>query len=79
MSRLIYCTGNSSFVSIPPDVLRTVGLGPGDEVFVVAEPDQRRIVIAPAEPLPGVSGDLLGRVDCFIERYRPALDALARE
>lgn len=79
MPRRILRTGNSSVVSIPPDVLETVGMDLGDEVVVIADPEQRHFVIAPATPLPGLRADRLERVDCFIERYRPALETLARE
>jgi hypothetical protein len=50
------------------------------EVTVVADPEHRWIVVAPAEEtLPGVRPDFLDRVDRFIERYQPALETLARE
>jgi hypothetical protein len=57
-----------------------VGLELGDEVTVVADPEQGRIIIAPVtEPLPGVRPGFLDRVDRFIDRYRPALETLAQE
>jgi hypothetical protein len=67
-------------VSLPPDVMETVGLDLGDEVTVTADPERQWIIVAPAEPaLPGVRPDFLDRVDRFIDRYRPALDTLAKE
>ena len=80
MPRKIFRTGNSAVVSLPADILETIGLELGDAVTVVADPDQRRIIITPAEPsLPGVRPGFLDRVDRFIEEYRPALETLAKE
>jgi putative addiction module antidote len=80
MARKIFRTGNSAVVSLPPDVLETIGLELGDEVTVAADPERQWIVIAPAEEtLPGVRPDFLDRVDRFIERYQPALETLAKE
>jgi len=80
MPRKIFRTGNSAVVSLPSDVLETVGLALGDSVTVLADPEQRQIIIAPTETsLPGVRPGFLERVDRFIETYHPALDALAKE
>jgi hypothetical protein len=59
---------------------KMVGLNLGDEVTVVADPEHRWIVVAPAEEtLPSVRPNFVDRVDRFIERYQPALEALAKE
>ena len=80
MPRKIFRTGNSAVVSLPADILETVGLELGDAVTVVANAEQRQIIITPAETsLPGVRPDFLDRVDRFIEQYRPALETLASE
>lgn len=80
MARKIFRTGNSAVVSLPADVMETVGLTLGDEVTITADPEHQLIVVAPAEEtLPGVRPDFLDRVDRFIERYQPALETLARE
>lgn len=80
MARKIFRTGNSAVVSLPADVLEKVGLGLGDEVTVVADPEHQWIIVAPTESdLPGVRPGFLDRVDRFIERYRPALETLAEE
>jgi putative addiction module antidote len=80
MSRKIFRTGNSAVVSLPADVLERVGLELGDTVNVVADPEQRQIIISPVEDsLPGVRQGFLDRVDRFIEQYRPALETLAKE
>jgi putative addiction module antidote len=80
MPRKIFRTGNSAVVSLPADVLEQMGLALGDSVTVSVDPERRQIIITPIEAsLPGVRGDLLERVDRFIEQYRPALDILAEE
>jgi len=80
MPRKIFRTGNSAVVSLPADVLDTVGLALGDSVTVLADPEQRQIVITPVqESLPGVRPGFLDRVDRFIEDYHPALEILAKE
>jgi putative addiction module antidote len=80
MARKIFRTGNSVVVSLPTDVLETVGLELGDSVTIVADPEQRQIIITPVEtPLSGVRPGFLDRVDRFIDEYRPALEALAKE
>ena len=80
MARKVFRTGNSAVVSLPPDVLEAVGLELGDSVTVIADPERRRIIVSPAEAvLPDVRADFLKTVDRFIERYRPALETLARE
>ena len=78
MARRMFRTGNSSVGSIPPDVQGAVGLGPGDDIAVVGDPELRQIAITPAAQLPGVNTDLLDRVDRFVERHRLALETLAR-
>ena len=80
MPRKIFRTGNSAVVSLPADALEAIGLNLGDEVMVVADPEQGRIIITPAAPsLPGVRAGFLEQVDRFIDRYRPALETLAQE
>lgn len=80
MPRKIFRTGNSAVVSLPADALEAVGLELGDSVTVLADPDRRQIIIAPAEAsLPGVRPGFLDLVDRFIEEYRPALETLAKE
>jgi len=80
MPRKIFRTGNSAVVSLPADILEAVGLELGDPVTIIADAEQRQIIISPAESsLPGVRPGFLDRVDRFIEEYRPALETLAKE
>ena len=80
MRRKLFRAGNSTVVSLPPDVLEAIGLALGDKVTVTADTTQHRIIVTPAAPaLPGVRPGFLEDVDRFIEQYRPALEQLARE
>lgn len=77
MARKIFRSGNSAVVSIPQDSLDALGLELGSEVEVVVDEEQGRLILRPADDLPGVDPEFSRRLDEFIERYRPALDALA--
>ena len=78
MAHKIFRAGNSTAVSLPADVLEAVGLKLGDEVTILVDPEQRRIILTLAT-LSGERPDFSERVDRFIENYRPALKALAEE
>lgn len=78
MGRKIFRSGNSTVVSLPPEVLERLDLEPGDEVNVVADPERGRIVVTPT----GTAGsrdslEIRERLSELIERYAPALERLA--
>jgi putative addiction module antidote len=78
MVRKVFRAGNSVVVSLPKDVLEAVGLDEGSEVVISGDRKRRRIVITPkAVDLPGVDEEFATQVSDFIEKYRPALEALA--
>jgi putative addiction module antidote len=78
MVRKIFRTGNSIVVSLPREMLEAVGLEEGSEVVISADRKRRRIVVTPkAIDLSGIDEEFAGQVAEFIERYRPALEALA--
>jgi putative addiction module antidote len=77
MAREIFRSGNSTVVSLPPEVLELLDLEPGDEVNVAAETEQRRIVVTPAEPTAQEKNlEIRERLGELIERYAPALERL---
>jgi antitoxin MazE len=80
MLRKIFRTGNSMVVSIPKDILDELQLSEGEDVSVELDPQQRQIVISPVEKaIPtGIDEAFAKQVDDFIEKYRPALEALAK-
>lgn len=81
MLRKVFKTGNSLVVSLPKDLLESLGMRDGTNVSVELDRQNRQILIRPAE-LPTVSGlseEFAHQVSEFIEQYRPALEALARK
>ena len=80
MLRKIFRTGNSMVVSIPKDILDELQISEGEEVSVELDSQQRQIVISPVEKViqTGIDEAFARQVDDFIEKYRPALEALAK-
>jgi antitoxin MazE len=80
MLRKIFRTGNSIVVSIPREILDELHISEGEDVSVELDSQQRRIVISPVEKdIPtGIDEVFARQVDDFIEKYRPALEALAK-
>jgi putative addiction module antidote len=80
MLRKVFRTGNSMVVSIPKDILDELQISEGEEVSIELDSQQRQIVISPAEKVipRGIDEAFARQVDDFIEKYRPALDALAK-
>jgi antitoxin MazE len=80
MYRKIFRAGNSLVISIPRDILDELQISEGEEVFVEFDSPQRQIVISPVEKVMpvGIDEAFVRQVDDFIEKYRPALDALAK-
>lgn len=82
MLRKLFKTGNSTVVSLPKEILDYLHLEEGAEVSVELDRERRRIVIQPVQVSlteAGVDEDFARQVDAFIERYRPALEALAKK
>jgi antitoxin MazE len=81
MKRKVFKTGNSLVVSIPKDLLESLGMQDGTNVSVELDRKNRQILIRPAEiPLAGdMSQKFARQVDEFIDRYRPALEALSKK
>jgi putative addiction module antidote len=82
MLRKVFKTGNSVVVSLPKDALDYLGLVEGVEVAVDLDREKRQIVITPVEKplvIAGVDENFARQVAEFIEQYRPALEALAKE
>jgi putative addiction module antidote len=82
MLRKVFKTGNSVVVSLPKDALDYLGLVEGAEVAVDLDREKRQIVITPVEKplvIAGVDENFARQVAEFIEQYRPALEALAKE
>jgi antitoxin component of MazEF toxin-antitoxin module len=67
-------------VSIPKDILDELQISEGEDVSVELDSQQRQIVISPVEKAvpTGIDEAFAKQVDDFIEKYRPALEALAK-
>ena len=81
MNRKVFKTGNSLVVSLPKDLLETLGMKDGTDVSVELDRKNRQILIRPAElPLAGdLSQEFAQQVNEFIDQYRPALEALSKK
>ncbi len=68
--------GSSAAVTIPKKSLKELGLGIGDEVCVDVDITNERVIIGPSKKR---QAEIIGWANSFIEKYRPALEALARK
>ena len=81
MLRRLFKTGNSVVLSLPREMLDSLGLAEGENVTLELDRDQNQMVIKPVEKPLAVSGvdqDFAKMVDEFIDQYRPALEELAK-
>ena len=81
MLRRLFKTGNSVVLSLPKEILDSLGLAEGKNVSLELDRERKRVMITPAEKplvMDGVDEDFAHQVSEFIERYRPALKGLAK-
>ena len=78
MTQKLLRVGSSAAVTIPKKSLKELGLKIGDEVFVEVNRREKRVIIERAGRAI-IKKDTLDWADRFIERYRPALSALAKK
>jgi len=82
MQRKVFVIGNSKGVSIPSEYLSRLNLSVGSEVNVTLDEDRNRIVLEPLrknKSIKGVNKEFAKEVNEFIEKYRPALNELAKK
>ena len=77
MTQKVIKVGDSVAVVIPKKSLKDLGISPGDRVNVEIDKKQRRVSFSPA--IAEIDKELLSWTKKFIERYRPALEALANK
>lgn len=80
MLRKVFKTGNSVVVSLPKDALDLLGINEGSDVSIELDREKRQIVISSVEESlaeVGLDDEFSQQVAEFIDRYRPALEALA--
>lgn len=81
MQRRLFKTGNSVVLSLPREMLEELGLADGENVSLVLDRKQRRLIVTPVQkPLPvaGIDEAFAHQVNAFIEQYRAALTELAK-
>jgi len=80
MIRKLFKTGNSIVVSLPKDIIESLGVSEGADVSVELDRENRQIIIRPTEhPIASsIDADFARQLAEFIEEYRPALEALAQ-
>lgn len=76
MTQKVLKVGSSAAVTIPKRSLDELGLKPGDKVHVEIDRKRRSMLI---RPVTKVDDEILHWTKQFIERYRPALEALAKK
>jgi putative addiction module antidote len=81
MLRRLFKTGNSVVISLPKEILDSLGVTDGENVSVELDREQKRVIITPAEKplaIAGIDEEFAQQVNEFIEQYRPALKELAK-
>ena len=79
MKGRIFKTGDSLVISLPRESLLNLGLQEGSEVHVIIDDESGRIIIEPLRAaLADIDPAFARQLDDFIDRYRPALEALAK-
>ena len=77
MAQKVLQVGSSAGVIIPKKTLGELGLRIGDQVNVEVDIKQKKVFIEPVSKT--VDKELLNWTRKFIDKYRPALEALARK
>ncbi len=79
MQRKVFRSGNSVVVSLPREISDALRIGEGSDVSLELDVEQRRVIIIPSERSEvEIDEEYVRQVNEFIERYRPALEELAR-
>jgi antitoxin MazE len=79
MKRKLFKEGNCLVILLPRESLLNLGLGEGSEVQVTVDEERGRIIIEPLRAAPAeIEPTFARQLDDFVDRYRPALEALAK-
>lgn len=79
MTQKVLKVGSSAAVTIPKKSLEELGLKIGDQVSVEVDKSHKTVSIKPAKKLFQEDQKILDWTKKFIERYRSALEALAKK
>lgn len=77
MTQKVLKVGTSAAVTIPKKSLEELGLKIGDNVFVDIDRDAKTVLIKPLQSK--IDKSTISWTKKFIERYRPALEALSKK
>ena len=81
MIRRLFNSGNSVVLSMPKEYLESLGVAVGDELTLQLDHVRKRLILAPMEKeieKAGIDEAFASQVAEFIDRYRPALQELAK-
>ena len=81
MIKRLFKTGNSVVLSLPREMLESLGVKNGESVNLELDPKRRRLIVSPLkkdQTMRGLDEDFVHQVNDFIEKYKPALDELAK-
>lgn len=81
MIRRLFNSGNSVVLSMPKEYLESLGVAVGDELTLQLDHARKRLILVPMEKeieKAGIDEAFANQVTEFIDRYRPALEELAR-
>jgi len=76
MNQKILKVGSSAAVTIPKNTLHELGLKIGDRITLSVNKANKQLMMRPAI---SVDAELVEWTRGFIEKYRPALEALAKK
>jgi putative addiction module antidote len=76
MIQKILKVGSSIGITIPKKTAQELGLSAGDSVEFTVNKERKQFTV---EPIASVDKELVAWTKSFIEKYRPALEALARK
>ncbi|MDJ0753514.1 MAG: AbrB/MazE/SpoVT family DNA-binding domain-containing protein [Ardenticatenaceae bacterium] len=79
MKRKVFKVENSLVVSLPKDAIQALGLYEGSEIEVTIDSQGQRLIIEPIQPeISAIDAPFAEQLEDFINRYRSALEALAK-
>lgn len=76
MIQKLLSVGSSKAVTVPKNALKELGLEGAESVSVTIDAKNRQLIV---EPVQEVNGELVSWTRGFIDKYRPALEALSKK
>lgn len=82
MQRRLFKTGNSVVLSLPKEMLDSLGVSEGEDVSLELDRQEKRLIITPVKKplaIAGIDEDFAHQVNDFIEHYRAALEEMTKQ